>query len=116
MNPMAWSLVRCIGCGLVLIGASSRAADPDAGSGADVRGPGTIRMAERLEEIARRANPMQNRFLAAGQVPMLREAMAKSLELARDPSMHFRLGTALLNSGSNLEALASFDAVERIAT
>jgi hypothetical protein len=76
--------------------------------------PATRRMAERLEQIARAVDPMGARFLSAGQVEVWRRRMAGQPELARDPATRFQLAEALLNSARNLEALAEFEAVERL--
>jgi hypothetical protein len=75
---------------------------------------GTRRMAERLEQIAKTVDPMGARFLAGGQVEVWRRRITERPELARDPATRFQLAEALLNSARNLEALAEFEAVERL--
>ncbi|HXI52890.1 MAG TPA: CRTAC1 family protein [Candidatus Saccharimonadales bacterium] len=95
----------------VAVGAGSRgttsAAEPDA------RAPSTVRMAERLEQIARTTHPMEVRFQAAGQVVTLRNLFAVQPEKTNDPALRFQLAESLLNSGRNLESLAEFKDFER---
>lgn len=88
----------------------------EAADAPDPRAAGTIRMAERLERIARTANPLEHPFDAAGQVPLLRAMLERQPRQARDPATRFQLATALLNAGHNQEALAEFAVVERLAT
>lgn len=80
-----------------------------------VRSPGTERMAALLEQLARRSNPMQNRFLSRGRVRGLLGAVATNLAAANSPEMHFRLGTELLNAGDNEAALQAFARVEELS-
>jgi ASPIC/UnbV protein/VCBS repeat protein len=87
-----------------------------AASEPDVRAPSTVRMAERLEQIARTIHPMEVRFQAAGQVDELRRMFAEQPAKAHDPALRFRLAEALLNSGRNLESLAEFQELERLHT
>src|SRR5437667_7257284 len=82
---------------------------------ADNRAPGTIRIAERLEQIVKTVDPLTARFQSAEQAQALRRTFAEHPDLARDPVMRFRLAGALLNSGRNLEGLAEFDALERLS-
>jgi hypothetical protein len=93
------------------VGGGSRettlAAEPDA------RAPGTVRMAERLEQIARTTHPMEVRFQAAGQIVELRNLFAAQPEKTNDAALRFQLAEALLNSGRNLESLAEFKDFER---
>jgi len=95
---------------LILIGFSCNAS----AAGTDPRAPGTARMAERLEQIVKSVNPLNTRFLAAGQVDQLRGMMTERPELAQDPAVRFQLAEALLNSGRNLESLAEFEALEKL--
>jgi hypothetical protein len=81
---------------------------------ANFQAPATRRMAGRLEQIARTVDPMGARFLAAGQVEVWRRRIAERPELAREPATRFQLAEALLNSARNVEALAEFEAVERL--
>lgn len=90
----------------------ARAGEPK--TNAPYQAEGTRRMAERLEQIARTVDPLGARFLSAGQVEVWRRRMAERPELARDPATRFQLAEALLNSARNLEALAEFEAVERL--
>ena len=112
MNRAYFQLVIVLLLGLALglrSGGNALAAERD------TRAPGTARMADRLEQIARTVNPLNVPFQAAGRVDALRRMFAERPELARDPAMRYRLGDALLNAGRNLEALAEFESVERLA-
>ena len=84
------------------------------GAAEDNRAPGTIRMAERLEQVAKTVNPLNVRFFAAQQVEIYRQMFAEKPELSRDPAMRFQLADSLLNAGRNLEALAEFESIERL--
>jgi hypothetical protein len=81
---------------------------------ADPRGPGTARMAARLEEVARTARPMANRFLSADQADLLTREMREHPERGQLPAARYQLGEALLNAGRNREALVEFGEVERL--
>ncbi len=110
-------MMRLFSCFILLLSAlalalPARAAEP--GTNAFYQADGTRRMAEKLDQIARTVDPMGARFLAAGQVEVWRRRMAERPELARDPVTRFQLAEALLNSARNLEALAEFEAVERL--
>ncbi len=120
-NPLPWlapsiaGVPRRLAVALLLVitcaGQSAVAADE-----VDPRAPSTLRMAERLEQIARTVDPLNARFLAGGQVAVLRRRIAERPDLASDPILRFRLAEALLNSGRNLESLAEFAEAERLAT
>ena len=99
---------------LAMFGLALPASAADQNTNAFLQAASTRRMAERLEQIARTADPMGARFLAAGQVEVWRRRMAGRPELARDSATRFQLAEALLNSARNLEALAEFEAVERL--
>lgn len=113
-----WSRVvgwlrSCLICwSLAAVGVlAARAAAAD-----DPRTPGTIRMATRLDQIARAVNPLNTYFLSDGQVPRLEQMMREHPELTNDVPMRFRYANALLNCGSNRMALAEYREVERLAT
>lgn len=76
--------------------------------------PSTLRMADRLRQIAARGNPMNNGFQSVEQAQILQQRLGAAPELANNPEFRFRLATALLNSGSNTEALAQFNELERL--
>ena len=79
----------------------------------DPRGPGTIRMAERLERLADQANPVNNIFLNAERAKLLRSEVAATKDPAQHLSMQFSLACEYLDSGQNAEALQEFETVER---
>jgi hypothetical protein len=79
----------------------------------DPRGPGTIRMAERLQRLAAQANPVNNIFLNSERVKLLQAEVAKTTEPSQFQSMRFSLATELLDSGQNMEALQEFEATEQ---
>jgi hypothetical protein len=79
----------------------------------DPRGPGTIRMAERLQQLAAQANPVNNIFMNAERVKLLQAKIATNAEPSQLLSMRFSLASELLDSGQNAEALQEFEAVEQ---
>src|SRR5882672_6564810 len=79
----------------------------------DPRGPGTIRMAERLQKLAAQANPVNNIFLNSERVQLLRAEVARTTEPSQLQSLRFSLACELLDSGQNMEALQEFEAVEQ---
>src|SRR5258706_148453 len=79
----------------------------------DPRGPGTIRMAGRLQKLASQANPVNNIFLNSERVKLLQAEVAKTTEPSQLQSMRFSLATELLDSGQNMEALQEFEAIEQ---
>src|SRR5262245_18437673 len=79
----------------------------------DPRGPGTIRMAERLEELAQRANPVNNIFLNVERAKLLQVELEKATTPSQRESVGFSLAGELLDSDQNLEALQQYEAVEQ---
>src|SRR6266481_623229 len=79
----------------------------------DPRGPGTIRMAERLQKLAAQANPVNNIFLNSERVKHLQAEVVKTTEPSQLQSLRFSLACELLDSGQNTEALQEFEAVEQ---
>lgn len=84
-----------------------------AAPGGDPRGPGTLSMAQRLERLAARANPANNRFLSAQRAENLLQAAAQITDPDKRDELSFLLGTELLNAGRNSEALQQFDRLEQ---
>jgi hypothetical protein len=78
----------------------------------DPRGPGTIRMAERLEQLAQHADPVNNIFLNAERAKMLQAEVAKATDPQQLQILKYSLASELLDSGQNVEALREFEAVE----
>jgi hypothetical protein len=96
------------GLGLLLILSPSHAAEgPDAS--ADLRKPGTIKMAALLERLARQANPMGNLFLSRERVAAMRSALASSPAMSNSPETQFSFSTELLNAGENEKAIEVFE-------
>src|SRR5258706_6065514 len=81
--------------------------------GPDPRGPGTIRMAGRLQKLASQANPVNNIFLNSERVKLLQAEVARTTEPSQLQSLKFSLACELLDSGQNTEALQEFEAVEQ---
>src|ERR1044071_1870366 len=79
----------------------------------DPRGPGTKRMAELLEKLARQANPVNNIFLNAERAKLLELEVAKATNSAQRQNLRFSLASELLDAGRNMEALEQFVAVEQ---
>lgn len=72
-------------------------------------------MAALLEQLARKADPMQNRFLSHGRVAGLRAGMAANPASTNHPAAWFNLGGELLNAGDNEAALLAFTRVEELS-
>ena len=77
----------------------------------DLRGPGTIRMAERLQRIAEQVNPMNNLFLSTDRAKLLQSVVAKTSDASRRNEL--TLAAELLNAGRNREALHEFEELEQ---
>src|SRR5215470_5754361 len=64
----------------------------------DPRGPGTIKMAKTLQEVAAAENPVNNIFLNTERAELIRKELAKpSAKQKRE--LRFSLATELLDSG-----------------
>src|SRR5687767_53591 len=81
---------------------------------ADLRRPGTVKMANLLAQLSREANRAENPFLSDGKVAALLQKIAA--EGKADAKTHFALGQALLNNGENAEALREFELVEKLSS
>ena len=80
---------------------------------APIPAPGTLQMADLLQRIARQTTPVQNPFLSREQAELVRRQLATNQNPAQQIPLEFALGTRLLQSGDNEEALAVLDQVER---
>jgi hypothetical protein len=78
----------------------------------DPRGPGTIRMAERLQTIAAQVNPMNTLFLSAQRAQILEHAVAGATDTRQQGQLTFRWASELLNCGQNEKALQLFQQLE----
>ncbi len=78
----------------------------------DTRGPGTIRMAERLQTIAAKVNPMNTLFLSAQRAQILEHAVAGATDTRQQGQLIFRWASELLNCGQNEKALRLFQRLE----
>src|SRR4051812_16672531 len=67
----------------------------------DLRAPGTIRMAERLEKLAQQANPVNNIFLNAKRAALLQAEVAKAKDPRQVQNLRYSLASELLDSGQN---------------
>src|SRR5712691_9679960 len=76
-------------------------------------GPGTLRMAERLEALASQANPVNNIFLNAERAKLLRIEVARATDPQQLQTLRYSLASELLDSGQNVEALQEFEGVEQ---
>jgi hypothetical protein len=70
-------------------------------------------MAERLQQLAERADPVNNIFLNAERAKLLQAEVAKANDPAQHSNLRYSLGCELLDSGQNTEALHEFEAVEQ---
>ncbi len=79
----------------------------------DARGPGTIRMAERLQKLAQQVNPMNTIFLSDESVKLLQAELATTTDPKQRQERTFALAFELLNAGQNAEALHQFEELEK---
>lgn len=81
------------------------------------RKPGTIRMAERLSELVRQADPIKTRWFGSGFAEHLRQEIEStpSTSPAQRARLRLQLGLALLELGRNEEALEQFTLLEQIS-
>jgi len=70
-------------------------------------------MAERLEQLARQANPVNNIFLNAERVNLLQVEVTKTTDPQQLQILKYSLASELLDSGQNIEALQEFEGVEQ---
>ena len=78
----------------------------------DSRGPGTIRMAQRLLDIAAKENPVNNIFLNKERAELIRKELATPSSRQKR-ELRFSLVTELLDSGQNETALQELEALEQ---
>src|SRR5688572_8007811 len=79
----------------------------------DPRGPGTIRMAQRLQELAHGINVMNNPFQNARRAEVLRPLVASEKDPKRRNELLRSFANELLDSGHNEEALQQYSKWER---
>ena len=91
-------------------GGPAAAADP-----ADPRGPGTLRMAERLQELLRDPHPESNIFRNVERVAYLRAHLAESPDPETFLELQPRLAEELINAGRPEEALVELDRLRQFA-
>jgi hypothetical protein len=70
-------------------------------------------MAERLEQLARQANPVNNIFLNAERAKLLRIEVVRVTDPQQLQTLRYSLASELLDSGQNVEALQEFEGVEQ---
>src|SRR6185503_15814416 len=73
------------------------------------RAPGTQRMAQRLEQITRASNPMNNPYRSAERAEMLRSALPLQSDPIKQMQMRGQFATELLQAGRNREAIEQFN-------
>src|SRR5690349_864039 len=79
----------------------------------DPRKPGTIRMAQRLADLAKCSDRASNPFLNEGRVAALRERLRSNPPASDLVKLRFNLGNELLAAGQNEEALQEYRWVEK---
>ena len=79
----------------------------------DPRRPGTKRMAELLEEVAKNADPEEARFLSRERVPLFQKKVERALGKAREPELRVKLATEIMQAGEPTDSLAEFDRAEQ---
>ncbi len=104
-------LIQVLAAG-VLFTHTSAGADLPGLQGSAYRGPGTEKMARRLEQIAKTANPMGNRFLSRERMLMLREQLPREQDPMRRFEMQGMLALETLNAGLSVEAIQEFKKLE----
>ncbi len=85
----------------------------------DVRGQGTIKMAERLAALRREGDPLKNPFLnrAAAKLfgQQLRDLLSqRRRSVSQAVSLYFKYAYELLHAGENRAAIQQFDALENL--
>jgi hypothetical protein len=106
MRPWTGKLFLIVAGLMVVLGMKiPRSVDGAESGNLDTRGPGTIRMAKLLKELAAKANPARNPFLSSGRVKVFQSMEASMPEGEKKVEYSFRLATELLNAGENDEAL-----------
>ena len=81
----------------------------------DPRGPGTIRMAERLEKLNQQADPMTNPFLSTERVKLLRPLVEATTDPKKRQARMYSLACTLLEANENAEAIRVFNELEQLA-
>src|SRR5258708_6456948 len=79
----------------------------------DPRGPGTIGMGKRLQELAARSNPINNIFLNSERVKLIEAEIAKTTDPVLLRALRFSLASELLDAGQNTAALKEFEDVKQ---
>jgi hypothetical protein len=69
-------------------------------------------MADRLQILAGRANPLKNIFLSTERAKLLQAELAKAPDTSQHLNLQYSLACELLDSGQNTEALQEFEAFE----
>jgi hypothetical protein len=75
------------------------------------QGPGTLRMVARLQDLLRRADPLESPYLNTEVVPIIRAALQAETNVARQFSLRAQLATQMMRAGTSVEALKEFDAL-----
>ena len=109
MNPLVWRLV--------VLGLLQVSLPPfltlAAEAPHDLRGPGTLRMVRRLQELAEHADPMKASCLNVERAKVLASILTTTADPKKRLEIAFELGSELLNSGQNTLALGVFDKLEQ---
>jgi hypothetical protein len=79
----------------------------------DPRGPGTLKMAQRLEKLAQDALPMKNKFLNDQRANIYHSMLASCTDPLQREGLRFFFASELLNAGRNQEALREFETLEQ---
>jgi len=82
------------------------------GTESSYQGPGTQKMAARLDRIVQSANPQGNSYLNSERVVMLRQRLAGQLDPKNRLEMQSMLAIETLNAGLSEEALKEFAKLE----
>ncbi|MBI4664299.1 MAG: CRTAC1 family protein [Verrucomicrobia bacterium] len=85
-----------------------------AGEESSYMGAGTRRMAQRLDELARAANPAEQRFMNSERVELFRTRAAKAANAEDKAIAYSEMCTELVNAGRTQEALAEFGKLEEL--
>src|SRR5260370_25164369 len=79
----------------------------------DPRGPGTIRMAERLQKLAQQVHPMNTIFLSDECVKLLQAELATTTDPNQRHDRTFALASEPQNAGQNPEALRQLEELQK---
>lgn len=108
-SPGGWWLAVCLALlGFADVGRAASGTAP-----VPARHPGTLRMVQHLERVRETADPRAMSYLAEGQLTRLRKALALATNAQQQIPIRYHLAYQQLLCGRTLEALDTWEAIER---